>query len=148
MIGMTTAIASKTGESAGVGFAIPINTISRVVPQLVQNGRVRRPNSGIAQVYQTDRGLLIATLERGGPAERAGLQGPKIEKRPGPFMTEHLTINLAAADMIVAVDGQPIKTADDFLNAVEAKQPGDQVLITVLRAGQQKQIPLRLEESK
>jgi len=148
MIGMTTAIASKTGESAGVGFAIPVNTISRVVPQLVQNGRVRRPNSGIARVYQTDRGLLIATLERGGPAERAGLQGPKIEKRPGPFGSDRLTINLAAADMIVAVDGQPIKTADDFLNAVEAKQIGDQVVITVIRAGQQKQIPLRLEESK
>ena len=56
MIGMNTAIASKTGESAGVGFAIPINTIARVVPQLIQNGRVRRPDSGIARVYQTDRG--------------------------------------------------------------------------------------------
>ena len=80
MIGMNTAIASKTGESAGVGFAIPINTIARVVPQLIQNGRVRRPESGIAKVYQTDRGLLILTLVRGGPAERAGLQGPRIEK--------------------------------------------------------------------
>jgi S1-C subfamily serine protease len=94
---------------------------------------------------------LVLTLERNGAAERAGLQGPKIEtrqKRQGPFVSEYQTLNLAAADMIVAVDGQPIKTADDFLNAVEAKQPGDQVTLTVVRAGQQKQIPLRLEESK
>src|SRR3974390_2705092 len=77
MIGMNTAIASKTGESAGVGFAIPINTIARVVPQLIQSGHVRRPDSGIAKVYQTDHGLLIAMLVPNGPAERAGLQGPK-----------------------------------------------------------------------
>ena len=151
MIGMNTAIASKTGESAGVGFAIPINTIARVVPQLIQNGRVRRPDSGIARVYQTDRGLLIATLVPGGPAERAGLQGPRIKKeqrRQGPFVYEYQTIDRAAADLIVAVDGRPIKTADDFLDAIEAKQPGDQVLITVIRGGQQQQIPLRLEAAE
>ena len=111
-----------------MGFAIPINTISRVVPQLVQNGRVRRPDSGIARVFQTDRGLLIATLVPGGPAERAGLQGPRIEReqrRQGPFVYEYQTVDRAAADMIVAVDGRPIKTADDFLDAIEAKQPGD-----------------------
>jgi len=150
MIGMNTAIASKTGESAGVGFAIPVNTIARVIPQLIRNGRVRRPDSGIARVYQTDRGLLIATLVPGGPAERAGLQGPKIErkqKRQGLFLYEYTTIDRAAADLIVAVDGRPIKTADDFLEAIEAKQPGDQVIITVIRGGQQLNVPLRLEES-
>ena len=148
MIGMNTAIASKTGENTGVGFAIPINTIARVVPLLIANGGVRRPDSGIAKVYETDRGLLIATLTPGGPAERAGLQGPKIEKkqrRQGPFVVEQVTVNRAAADIIVAVDGQPIKTSDDFLNAIEAKQPGDQVTITILRAGQPLQVPLRLE---
>jgi S1-C subfamily serine protease len=148
MIGMNTAIASKSGVSAGVGFAIPINTIARIVPQLVQNGRARRADSGIIRVYQTERGLLIATLAPGGPAERAGLQGPRIkkeQKRQGPFVSEYRTIDRAAADMIVAVDGQPIKTAADFLNAVEVKQPGDQAVITVIRAGQQKDISLRLE---
>jgi len=145
MIGINTAIASKTGESAGVGFAIPINTIARVVPQLVQNGRVRRPDSGIARVLQTDRGLLIATLVPGGPAERAGLQGPRIvKKRQGPFNSEFTTIDRAAADLIVAVDGRPIKTADDFLEAIETKQPGDVVAVTVIRAGQPTQVPLRL----
>jgi len=151
MIGMNTAIASKTGENTGISFAIPINTIARVVPQLIRNGRVIRPESGIARVYETERGLLIATLVPGGPAERAGLRGPRIEKkkkRQGPFVYEYQTIDRAAADMIVAADGKPIKTADDFLNAVESKKPGDSVAITVVRDGQQKQISVRLEAAK
>ncbi len=151
MIGMNTAIASKTGESAGVGFAIPVNTIARVVPQLIQNGRVQRADSGIARVFQTDRGLLILSLVPGGPAERAGLQGPKIEtvqKRQGPFITEQKRANLSAADMIVAVDGRPTKTAEKFLEAIEAKQPGDQVTLTVIRNGRQQQIPLQLSAAK
>ncbi len=148
VIGMNTAIASKSGESVGVGFAIPINTISRVVPLLIRNGRIRRPDTGIAKVYQTDRGLLVASLVHNGPAERAGLHGPLIrkeQKRQGPFVYETTTIDRAAADLIVAVDDHPIKTADDFLNVVESKQPGDQVTITVIRGGQEQQIPLRLE---
>ncbi len=150
MIGMNTAIASKTGESAGVGFAIPINTIARVATLLVQNGRIRRPVSGIARVYQTERGLLIAALVPNGPAERAGLLGPKVkkeQKRQGPFVYEYQTVDRAAADMIVAVDGQPIKTADDFLGVVESKQPGEQVVITVLRNGQPRQVAVQLEEA-
>jgi S1-C subfamily serine protease len=147
MIGMNTAIASKTGESAGVGFAIPVNTISRVVPQLVQNGRVRRPDSGIARVYETERGLLILALVPNGPAQRAGLQGPRVEKkRQGPFVYQ--TIDRSAADMIVAVDGRPIKSADDFLDVIDAKQPGEVVTVTVIRAGQQRQLPLRLEAAE
>ncbi|MEN6448933.1 MAG: trypsin-like peptidase domain-containing protein [Thermoguttaceae bacterium] len=151
LIGMNTAIASKTGESAGVGFAIPVNTIARIVPQLVQNGRVRRPETGIARIAKTDRGLLVLALTPGGPAERAGLQGPKIEKRErrqGPFVTTYQTLNVSAADMIVAVDGRPVKTADDFLDAIESKQSGDQVTITVVRAGQQRQVPLKLETAQ
>ncbi len=71
MIGMNTAIASKTGESAGVGFAIPVSTIARIVPQLIREGRVRRPETGIVRVYQTEQGLLIATL------------GPRRSRRAG-----------------------------------------------------------------
>ena len=69
------------------------------------------------------------------------------QKRQGPFVFERTIVDRATADLIVAVDGRPIKTADDFRNAVEAKQPDDQVVVTVIRAGQQQQIPLRLEES-
>ena len=105
MIGMNTAIASKTGESAGVGFAIPVSTIARIVPQLIRDGRVRRPETGIVRVYQTDQGLLIATLAPGGPAERAGLHGPKVvrqQKRQGPFVYDYQTVDRSAADLIVA----------------------------------------------
>jgi S1-C subfamily serine protease len=151
MIGMNTAIASGTGESTGVGFAIPINTIARVVRELIASGHIRRPESGISRVYETERGLLIATLIPNGPAERAGLRGPKIEKRQrrqGPFVVEQTVVDRAAADIIIAVDGQPIKTADDFLNAVDAKKPGDQVIVTVLRAGGQLEVPLKLEATE
>ncbi len=148
MIGMNTAIASKTGESAGVGFAIPASTIARIVPQLIHEGRVRRPETGIVRVYQTDQGLLIATLAPGGPAERAGLQGPKVvrqQKRQGPFVYEYQTVDRSAADLIVGVDGKPVKTADDFLDAIESKRAGEQVAISVVRSGQQRQVPVVLD---
>jgi S1-C subfamily serine protease len=151
MIGMNTAIASKTGESAGVGFAIPINTIARVVPQLIAEGHVRRPESGIAKVFPTERGLLVIGLTPGGPAERAGLRGPRIEhrqKRQGVFVQDQKIVKLSAADLIVAVDGHPVKTAADFLDNIEEKQPGNQVVLTVLRDGKQQQIPLQLGENE
>jgi S1-C subfamily serine protease len=148
MIGMNTAIASKTGESAGVGFAIPVSTIARIVPQLIHDGRVRRPEAGIVRVYQTEQGLLIATLAPGGPAERAGLHGPKVvrqQKRQGPFVYEYQTVDRSAADLIVGVDGKPVKTADDFLDAIESRRPGEQTTISVIRGGQERQVPLVLE---
>jgi S1-C subfamily serine protease len=148
MIGMNTAIASKTGESAGVGFAIPVNTIARIVPQLIRDGRVIRPDIGIARVYETDQGLLIAKLSPNGAAERAGLQGPKVvreRRRQGPFVYERQTIDRSAADLIVAVDGKPVKTADDFLDLIESKQPGDTVVVTVVRNGQKTQVPVQLD---
>ena len=83
-----------------------------------------------------------------GAAERSGLRGPAVKKetrRQGPFVYESTTIDRAAADMIVAVDGRPIKNADEFLDAIEAKQPGEQVIVTVIRTGAAHQIPLRLE---
>ena len=148
LIGMSTAIASsKADQSAGVGFAIPVNTIARVVPQLIQTGRVQRPDAGIVKALQTDRGLLVVVMAPDGPAQRAGLRGPRIEEREqrqGPFVTRYRTVNWAAADLIVAVDGQPVRTAEDFLNVVEAKQPGQQVVITVIRAGQKLDVPLTL----
>jgi len=148
MIGMNTAIASRTGESAGVGFAIPINTIARVVPQLIRNGRVLRADIGIARVYRTEHGLLIASLTEGGAAEKAGLQGPKIVrrlKRQGPVVYEYQTIDRSAADLIVAIDGQPIRTADELLEIVESKKPGERVIVTVIRDGRRTNVEVTLE---
>ncbi|HIQ19702.1 MAG TPA: PDZ domain-containing protein [Planctomycetes bacterium] len=151
MIGLNTAIYSEIGESAGVGFAIPVNTIARIVPQLIATGHVVRPEIGIESVYQTERGLLISSLTPGGPAERAGLRGPQVirrRRREGPFVYEYRTIDRAAADLIVAVDDQPVRTADDLLTAIEAHQPGDQVVLTIIREGRQMKVPVTLEASQ
>jgi S1-C subfamily serine protease len=140
LIGMNTAIASHTGENTGVGFAIPVNSISRVVPQLIQNGRVIRPDLGITRVLQTDQGLVIATLTPGGSAERSGLRGFRIvknQRRFGPFVSEEVQIDRDYADLIVAVDGQPVKSADDLLSAIERRQPGEEAVVTVFREGRQ-----------
>ncbi|HVU89644.1 MAG TPA: trypsin-like peptidase domain-containing protein [Pirellulales bacterium] len=150
LIGMNTAIASRTGQSTGVGFAIPVSTISLFVPQLIEKGRVIRPETGITRVYETEHGLLIAGLLPGGPAETAGLRGPQIKKdrrRQGPFVYESTQVDRSAADLIVAVDNVPITTADQFLAAVESKQPGEQVAIRVKRQGQDVTAHVRLVES-
>ncbi len=81
MIGINTAIATSTGDNAGIGFAIPGNTILRVVPQLIQNGRVSRPTIGIIQALETREGLLIRQITPNGPAEKAGLRGLKVTRR-------------------------------------------------------------------
>jgi S1-C subfamily serine protease len=140
LIGMNTAIASSTGENTGVGFAIPIDTIKRVVPQLIEHGKVTRPDVGISRVYQSDQGLLIATLTPGGPAERAGLRGFKVvtqTKRRGPFSYEEKSIDRNSADRIVSVNGQKIKTADDLLSHIESHRPGEEIVIGILRQGQE-----------
>ena len=151
LIGMNTAIASRTGQSAGVGFAIPVGTLARIVPQLIQQGRVVRPDAGISRVYQTDAGLLVAALAPDGPAERAGIRGFKIvreRRRQGPFVAEFERVDRSGADVIVAVGGQPVRTADDFLSAIESKNPGEHVLISVRREGHSLDIPVVLDAEK
>ena len=147
LIGMNTAIASKTGQNAGVGFAIPISAIARVVPELIANGHVVRPETGISRVYETEKGLLVATLIPGGPAEQGGMRGFKVvkeKKHQGPFSYETQTIDRSAADLIVAVNGQPTLTADDFLSAIDAFHPGEEAVITVRREGREVPVRVRL----
>ncbi|HYW79639.1 MAG TPA: trypsin-like peptidase domain-containing protein [Thermoguttaceae bacterium] len=151
LIGMNTAIASPTGASAGVGFAIPVNTILRIVPQLIENGRILRADMGITQVLQTEQGLLIAALTPGGAAQQAGLNGPKLviqEKRQGRVVYQYRTLDRAAADLIVAVDDEPIRSVDDLMNLVESRKPGDEVVVTVIRDGKQTQVPVTLDEEQ
>ncbi len=145
VIGMNTAIASRTGQSAGVGFAIPAATIGRVVPQLIASGKVIRPDAGVGSVFQTKRGLLIRQLEEGGPAEAAGLRGPRIvRRRSGPFVFESTDIN--AADLIVCVDGQPIANVDEFLTAIETHRPGETVTFNIIRDGKEVAVRVTLQE--
>jgi S1-C subfamily serine protease len=147
LIGMNTAIASRTGQNTGVGFAIPVSSISRIVPQLIEKGRVIRADVGIAKVYESERGLMIAEVAPNGPAEKAGLQGPHVYRRQrGPF-TEY-RIDRSAADTIVSVDGAKVTTADEFLTEIENKRPGDEVTLIVLRGGREVAVRIRLGESQ
>ncbi len=147
LIGMNTAIASHTGQNSGVGFAIPINIIARVAPELIEKGHVIRPETGITRVYQTEHGLYVATMATGGPAEQAGMRGFRIvkqRKRQGPFTYETESIDRSSADLIVGVNGEKTLTADDFLNAVETHHPGEEVIINIVREGREIAVRLRL----
>jgi S1-C subfamily serine protease len=147
MIGMNTAIASRTGQNTGVGFAIPIDRIKRVVPDLIRFGKVTRPEIGITSVVMTEHGLLIRSLMPGGPAEQAGLRGSRVvrqRQRQGFLILERQMVDPSAADVIVAVDGQPVRTLDDFLSLVEAKKPGDVAVLTVIREGKAIEVAVTL----
>lgn len=143
LIGINTAIATTSGQSAGVGFAIPVSLVRRVVPQLVQHGRVIRPETGITSVFQTEDGLLINDLKPNGPAAKAGLKGPIVTRsRRGPFLVER--IDKSKADIIVEVDEQKVESAEDFLGYVDEKRPGEEVVLTILRNGQRTKVSITL----
>ena len=151
LIGMNTAIATRSGDNAGIGFSIPVNTIRRVVPQLLATGRVHRPTIGIMQVFETDKGLLVVVLTPNGPAEKAGIRGSKIERkkvRRGILVFEHEAIDHSQSDLIVGIDGQKVKQSDDLLSVIETKKSGDQVVLNVIRNGQIVQVPIMLGSSE
>ena len=151
LIGMNTAIATRSGDNAGIGFSIPVNTIRRVVPQLLATGGVQRPTIGIMQVFETDRGLLVVVLTPNGPAEKAGLRGSKIERkkvRRGVLVFEHEAIDHSQSDLIVGIDGQKVKQSDDLLSVIETKKSGDQVVLNVIRNGKIIQVPVILGSSE
>ncbi len=136
LIGMNTAIASKTGQSAGIGFAIPARTIARIIPQLIENGRVVRAEIGISRVLESDQGLLVVAVSKGGPAEKAGIQGfrlVRLRRRNGPFIEETTRVDRSAADLVTAVDGHKVTSAEEFLTLIEAKKPGERVKLSLLR---------------
>lgn len=153
MIGINTAIASKSGGSHGVGFAIPSNNITRIVPQLIKNGKVIRGDIGIMKVREIERdsqrGLLLISMVRSGAAEKAGLRGPKVVKERallrGTIVIERPKIDLAAADVIVGIDGKKTQKAEDFTAIIDEHKPGDRIVLDIVRGGETVQVPVVLE---
>ena len=148
LIGLNTAIVGPAKQSSGVGFAIPVNNIRRVVPQLIEHGRVIRADIGVLEVWQIEgKGLLIRRLARGGAAAEAGLRGPKVEiRRRGVF--EQRVVDPTKADMIIAVDGKKISRFDELLADVESKKPGYTIKVTLLRDGEPYEAAIKLKASE
>jgi S1-C subfamily serine protease len=143
MIGITTAIVSRSGASAGVGLAIPSSVARRVVEELIRNGKIVRPDCGIFNVFETDKGLLVNRLTPGGPAEKAGLKGPQEQMLQRGTLT-YRVLDRSKADLIVAIDGRKVRTLDEMLSYVESKKAGDKVTLKVIREGKEIEMPLTL----
>jgi len=141
LIGVNTAIQSTSGSSAGIGFAVPVDTVNRVVPQLISHGQTARPELGFealspayASYFGNPKGVIVLRVRKGGAADRAGLQGLRREGR-----RYHL------GDVIVAANGQPVKNPDDLLDIAENETLGSTLKLEVDRNGSRKTLVLRLE---
>jgi S1-C subfamily serine protease len=147
VIGLNTAIVSQVGQSAGISFAVPINSITRILDQLIRNGRVIRADLGVARVYATGQGLLVVTLVEGGPAEQAGIQPVRLRvEQLAPGIVRR-SLDYESADLIVAVEHKRVRTVEELLSEVEKHQPGAIVRVTVIRDGKPVDIPVRLGRS-
>ena len=147
MIGINSQILSPSGSSAGVGFAVPVSIAKRIVPQLLQNGRVRRPKLGVntrdvaAFRNQVDLpvsdGVLIVNVARGSGAANAGLRGLQ--------QTEMGDIELG--DIIVGIDNDKVGNSDDLFRVLDKHQIGETVQVQIWRDGRRMSVPVRLMES-
>ncbi|MBX3465869.1 MAG: trypsin-like peptidase domain-containing protein [Planctomycetes bacterium] len=143
LIGMNTAILSQTGAYAGIGFAVPVDTVRHVVQQLIEHGRVLRPTLGVqlaAEALARRAGLegaLVLDVVPGSPAARAGLRGTVRAGR-----------QVRLGDLITAIDGKGVRRPDDLLNALERRQPGDTVRLAVQRDGQRLEVEVTLEAAR
>jgi S1-C subfamily serine protease len=129
LIGMNTMIFSRSGQSAGIGFAVPATTISRIVPQIIRTGRAEQVGMGISidpgsrvERRLGVRGVVILGLQEGGPASKAGMKGVEQQGQ-----------DLVIGDVIVEIDGQKVESYDDLYNALDGKKAGDKVKVTSLR---------------
>ncbi len=146
VIGMNTAILSQVGQSSGIGFAVPISTIKRILGPLIQNGRVIRADLGLTRVFRTREGLLILGVAEGGPAAEAGLRPIKLRlSQYGAMIVRRY--DPESADLIVAIDGKKVETYDELLSEVEAHNPGEEVVVTVIRGGKKVSVPVTLGKS-
>ncbi|MDT8399104.1 MAG: trypsin-like peptidase domain-containing protein [Pseudomonadales bacterium] len=142
LIGVNTQILSPSGASAGIGFAIPVNTVKKIIPQLVTYGREVRPVIGIENFPDSwtrqrgIKGLPILSVVPGLPAERAGLLG--VQQTPqGALML---------GDIIVSVDGVPVQSQDDLLNVLEQHKAGDKVNVVAMRNQESREFQVVLSD--
>jgi S1-C subfamily serine protease len=153
VIGINTIIASTVGQSAGIGFAIPINTAKAVLNDLVTLGRVRRPSLGartlpigpeLAQELglPADTGVLILQVVPGGAADRAGLKGGSERAYLGN------TPIMLGGDLIVAVDGKPVEDPQDLSDVMNSHRAGDRVKVTIYRGKRRMEVELTLGEAQ
>jgi S1-C subfamily serine protease len=153
VIGINTMIASSVGQSAGIGFAIPINTAKAVLNDLVTLGRVRRPALGVRTIpitpelgdqlgVPTDYGLLIVQAVPGGAAERSGLRGGNERAYIG-----NIPIMLGG-DLIVALDGQKVEDQQDLSRFMNTHRAGDTVKLTVYRGKKKMDVNVTLGEAR
>lgn len=140
LLGMNTAIYSKSGTSAGVGFAVPASTILRVVPQIIRTGHAEQVGLGV-RVDNDQRierrlgveGVAIISVQKGSPAEAAGLKGMTLERD-----------GIVPGDIIVGINDERIKNYDDLYNVLDKFRAGDKVNVRVLRGKDVVTVPVPL----
>jgi S1-C subfamily serine protease len=158
VIGVNTAIFSPSQASAGIGFAVPVDTVRRVVPALIEQGYFPHPWLGLRYVWNltperarileelgmqvpAGEGLLIVETYSGSPADNAGLRGGQNRARIGS------TILLVGGDILTAIDGQPITNDRDLARYLDTETSiGQTVQVTILREGEQMTVPVTLRE--
>lgn len=150
VIGVNTAIFSPVGGSVGIGFAIPVNTVKRVLPQLIEKGYVSRPWVGItgqsidAQTAEylglKTSGVLIADIYELSPAHKAGLLGADSKIRVGNLILS------VGGDLIISIDGKRVKSMDDLNDYMDGRSAGQTVTLKVLRDGKITAVKVNLEE--
>jgi serine protease Do len=151
LIGVNAAITSTAGSNSGVGFAIPSSIVSRVVPELIKNGKYEHSYLGVSglsltpdlatamKLDATQRGALVETVAQGGPAEKAGLKGSDTKA------TIYGQDVLVGGDVIIAVDASPVKTIEDVIAYLaDHTSVGQKVTLTILRDGKQQTVDVTL----
>jgi len=141
LIGINTAIYSPSGSSAGIGFALPVDEVNRVVPQLIKKGKLERPGLGVrlladqnARELGVENGAVVLNVYHDGPADKAGLR-PTRRTRSG---------RISLGDVILAIDDKPIEKANDLFDVLEKYKIGDTVTLTILRDEKQTQVQATL----
>ena len=136
LIGVNSAIYSESGTSAGIGFAIPVDLVKRVVPQIIKTGRAPRPGIGIAAADERIasqlgiQGVMVLGVARGSPAQKAGIQPWDLQRR-------------RIGDVIVALDGQPVATLSDFAALLDDIGIGKEITLTVRRGDDEREVKTR-----